>query len=126
MTIFNAQTGEHLKTCPVCRKQFRAFRRDKVTCSDKCRKRLNRTPSKRDRVKEAHAEAQSNIRLMTVWADDPEVRQQVGKLVKSLIVELVPYVLQTDIDQLTKDLREYAIGQSRDSGLSQLRPGDED
>ena len=123
--MFNAQIGEHLKTCPVCRKQFRAQRRDKVTCSDKCRKRLNRIPSKRDRVKEAYAEAQSSIRLMTIWADDYEVRHQVGKLVKSLIIELVPYVLETDIDQLTKDLREYAIGQSRDSGLSHFRPGDD-
>lgn len=106
----SAQTGEILKTCPVCRKQFRAFRRDKVTCGDKCRKRLNRTPSKRDRVKEAHADAQSAIRQMLVWSDDPETSQQVGRLIKSMIMELTPYVLPVDLDRLTKDLREYAIG----------------
>jgi len=38
----------HRKICPICHKRFKAQRRDKITCSDACRRQMSRLIAKCD------------------------------------------------------------------------------
>lgn len=72
------------KQCPVCLKIYEG-RRDKKTCSEACKKRLQRTPDKATVLKEAYKEAESAIRLLTMYMDDPVLKARAHNSLKALI-----------------------------------------
>lgn len=73
-----------LKTCPVCRTQF-AARRDARACSPRCKKRLQRAPSPEETIKEAILDAQSAMRLLEMYIDDPVHHARAVNGIRSLI-----------------------------------------
>lgn len=75
------------KKCPVCLREFWASRRDAVCCSPRCKKRMQRTPSKEEYLKEGFSDAQSSMRLLSMYIDDPIHKARAINSLRALIRE---------------------------------------
>jgi hypothetical protein len=80
-----------IMTCPVCMRQY-SGRRDKLTCSPKCKKRLQRRKPKSEMLKEAYSEAISGARLLGMYLDDPNLKARAHNSLKSLIKSMCEYM----------------------------------
>lgn len=94
-----------IKQCPVCLKRFEA-RRDKQTCSAACKKRLQRTPSKTEMLKQSYNEAISAARFLGAYMDDPELKARAHNSLKSLIRSMLEYMPDYERLALASELQQ--------------------
>lgn len=92
------------KRCPVCRRDFEG-RRDKKTCSDRCKKRLQRAVPISERMVEDFTEAQYAIRFL--WACmDGEHKARAQRMITTLIREAAGYLPDYERWALAGEFRE--------------------
>lgn len=73
-----------IKTCPVCLRPFEG-RRDKRCCSERCSRRLRRTPSRETQLKTAFDEVQSSLRFIGAFTDDPIQKARALNMLRAIV-----------------------------------------
>lgn len=96
------------KRCPVCLRVFLSSRRDKVCCSDKCKKRRLRVKPVADRLKESFTEMMSAIRTIEMYVDDPTQTKRAQNMFKSAIREMAGYLDDQTLWDLGNEIRGVA------------------
>lgn len=98
-----------IKKCPVCLKQYEG-RRDKVACSDRCKKRVQRAPTTEQMLKNANIEAAAALRYIGTHVGDYQHGARAHNSLKGLIREMCAYLPGYERTALAAELRESVGG----------------